>query len=246
MTALTITQPSSKALHKTQITNAFNLARKTILAALQKTDEARQKCLLAGQILCELKAICEHGEFMGMVEQIIPEVSHATVNMWMRAAANVVKALPAIDIEIEKLSLGEILSRPDEDLPESAKNHRQLWLNFISDKTIRECMDGVFVGGDDSHRIDRAINGKTKGGAGGDRKDFPLFVAVKLKDMGTHLSHWKKMNEVQKSEVITTAKAAILGDTHRLRNRNFNFQMWPDELCEAVAEALRERRAKRS
>lgn len=233
--ATTLTVASTKG--------AFQKLRTICLHALSTVDNARQACLAAGQMLNELKERCDKGDFMDSVAQAIPEISHDTVNIWMRAAANIARALPPVPdvIDVETLSISQILSTPDSELPAVALGWKQGWLDFTADKTIKECLNGVFVDGDDAHRTDRAINGKTKGGSGGDRKDFPLFVAVKLKDMGVHFSHWAGMNDTQKTEAKTAIVAAITGDALNLRKRNFNFAVWPEEICEVALEALKAR-----
>jgi hypothetical protein len=63
-----------------------------------------------------------------------------------------------------------------------------------------------------------------------------LFVAVKLKDMGVHFSHWNGMTEAQKTEAKTALMAAITGEPMNLRKRNFNFTVWPEEICEVASK----------
>lgn len=209
--------------------------RTVVMDALSSVDDARQKCMAAGQFLNELKEAHKHGDFMELVARTVPEISERTARDWMRAAANVLKALPmgAIDIEASV-----ILNTPDAELTEEQLEWKQGWFDFTNGKTIKECLNGVIVDGDEPHRIDRAINGKTKGGSGGDRKDFPLFSAVKLKDLGVHLSHWKNMSEAQRTEVKTTLMSAIAGESVTIRKRTFNFEIWPEELCEVAREAI--------
>ena len=225
--------------------------RTVLLDALASVDNARQKCIAAGQLLNELKATHGHGDFMELVLQTVPEISHDTAGRWMRAAANVLKALPpmaAIDIEASV-----ILATPDAELTKDQLEWKQGWFTFTDGKTIKECLNSVFVDGDEPHRIDRAINGKTKGGAGGDRKDFPLFVAVKLKDMGQHFGisvsrdgreqgHWKGMSEKQKTEIKSALVAAINGGELHLQGRKtFQFKRWPEDICRVMQDALRDR-----
>lgn len=261
--------------------------RNLVLGALGAVDDARRKCLAAGQALNEARVkFCQerdggNGRFLegnskgkicknpnvspfrhdaGTVEvthsdragfeaflaRIVPEIHVDTARRWMRAAGNVARALPpapgAIDVEAEVVAPSEILVTPDDELGEEAREWKQGWLDFTADKTIRECLEGVFVDGDDEHRVDRAINGKMKGGAGGDRKDFPFYVARHLADMGQHLSHWDGMSEVQRNEARTALVAAIQGDRMRLPGRpaQFNFRAWPLEFCAVAVEALRE------
>lgn len=222
--------------------HSFNPAqlKQLCLDALHACENAAQKCLAAGQALNEAKEY-SNGDFMETVAKLVPEVSHKTATTWMRAAANIARALPPMPDCLDIESISELLSTPDSELPAEALGWKQGWFDFTADKTIKECLNGVLVEGDDDHRIDRAINGKTKGGAGGDRKDFPLFVAVKLKDMGVHFSHWAGMTETQKTEAKTALVAAIKGEPMNLRKRNFNFAVWPDDICEVALEALRDR-----
>lgn len=217
--------------------------RTVVQEAIDAVEHATQKCLTAGQLLNDYKEKVGFGSFMEWRREAFPKISDDRFERWMRAAANVARALPApaIDVTSEVIPLSEIISTPDDELPAAALQWKQQWFEFTADKTIKECMEGVCVEGDEAHRADRAINGKTKGGAGGDRKDFPLFVAVKLKDMGAHFSHWEAMTQAQKAEVITNLSAAIKGEAVTLRKRTFNFSIWPDEVCEAVAEALKDR-----
>lgn len=213
--------------------------RPICLEALEACENASQKCLAAGQALNEAKEIC-NGDFMDLVAKELPEVTHRTATTWMRAAANIAKALPPVPDSID-IEASAILTLPDAELSDEAREWKQQWFDFTADKTIKECLNGVFVEGDEAHRVDRAVNGKTKGGAGGDRKDFPLFVAVKLKDMGVHFSHWSGMNTTQKAEALNALKSAITGEPINLRKRNFNFTPWPDEVCELALEALKAR-----
>jgi hypothetical protein len=232
-----------------QPTASLNLAatriREACLSALKARDDAVQKAISAGQLLNDFKDTIPHGTFMEWRQKYLPEISNDTAERWMRAASNVIKALPpvpdAIDVEV---SISQILTLPEAELSETQREWKQQWFDFTENKTIKECLAGVFVDGDAASRVDRAINGKTKGGAGGDRKDFPLFVAVKLKDMGAHFAHWRGMTETQRTEVKEVIRSAILGDASTLRGRNrkpFAFQTWPDEVCVVALEALKDR-----
>lgn len=236
--------------------------RELVNAALKAAGEASQKCLAAGQALNEMRERLAQPRVNGRFEetggngfedwirQNIPDVGLTTARTWMRAAANVVKALPPAPaagdiIDVEAISVSSILSTPSDELPEEARAWRQTWLDFTSHKTIKECLAGVFIDGDADHRVDRAINGKMKGGAGGDRKDFPLFVARKLRDAGVHMGHWEGMSAAQHNEVCAVVLAAISGDEVLLRGRNAGkpmaFEAWPLEVCAVVADACRER-----
>ena len=142
--------------------------------------------------------------------------------------------------------ISSILTTSDDELSTEDRKYKQAWLDFTADKTIKQCLDGVCVEGDDAHRVDRAVNGKTKGGAGQtDRKDFPLFIAVKLKDIAAHLNHFKSMTPGQQAEVMGILRAAILGDEVRLsrgqRGRLFKFGTWPEEFSRVAGDTIKER-----
>lgn len=227
--------------------------RKVVLDACFSLEEARQSCLAAGHALIEAREALDRrglgaGEdgFTEWVKKTIPEITLRTAQLWMRAAANVARALPpvpaddSIDVEVS-----EILTKPEEELTPDERKWRQQWLDFTKDKTIKDCLDGVLVDGDEGHRVDRAINGKTKGGAGGDRKDFPVFVMRKLKEVGSHLGHWDGMDANQRNEVLTVFTAAILGEFCSLHGRKTGkakFECgWPEEVCESVMAVLKKR-----
>jgi len=188
--------------------SSFRFARTAVIAALKHVDSSRQMCVQAGQLLRELKASIDHGDFTALLEQYIPEISEQTARTWMRAAESVTKALKFPDsIEIDSVvtPLSEIIGADRSKLTKQAQALAQQWFNFTEGKTIKDCIAGVVVDGDDAHRIDRAINGKTKGGAGGDRKDFPTFIGRKLSQLTTHLEHYKKFSapQLERTELLT-------------------------------------------
>ena len=220
----------------------INVVREALVAV----EGAKQKCLAAGQLLNDFKATLAHGEFLIWREKNLPEISADCCERWMRAAANIVRALPEGCIDVETISLSEVLSTPDHCLSAAHQKYKQAWLDFTNDKTIKECLNGVFVEGDEAHRVDRAINGKTMGGKGsGDRKDWSLFVAVKLDNLSVHLEHWSKMTHVQRSEIEQVVRAAILGEPTKLvRPHNkvgVGDKPWPLEFCKLVQDAVKQR-----
>ena len=181
--------------------------RSAVLDALQSVEFAKQKCILAGQMLLDEKLKIDHGDFQAYIAKTIPEISYDTAKVWMRAAGNVAKALPPMTIDVEsEVSVSSILSTPDKDLTTDQLKYKQAWFDFTADKTIKECLNSVMVYGDDSHRVDRAINGKTKGGKGGtkvaDRKEFERFTATKLGHITTFLTVRKKMAGTGKSKIV--------------------------------------------
>ena len=230
---------------------AIYLAEANIIGAVREAltavEGARQKCMAAGQLLNDFKATLHHGEFAVWREKNLPEVSDRTAQLWMRAAENIVKALPEGAIDVETISISEVLSTPDHCLSPANLKYKQAWLDFTNDKTIKECLNGVFVEGDEGHRVDRAINGKTMGGKGNvDRKDWPVFVAVKLNDITAHLAHWKKMSHIQRSEIEQAVRANILGEPTKLirgeLKRKVGFgKPWPVDFARLVLDAVKQR-----
>jgi hypothetical protein len=212
--------------------------RTVVLDALASVDTARQKCLIAGHLLNEEKARLPHGDFSDYVAKHIPEISHVTAWTWMRAAANVARALKfedSIEIEATTIPLSRLLSAPVDELSEAALEYRQQWLDFTADKTIKDCINSVMVDGDPGHRIDRAINGKTKGGTRGeDRKDWPTYIARHISDVTGLLGcneknrekRWTDMTPGQREKIQDALSTALV--------------KWPTPLLEHVAKQARE------
>jgi hypothetical protein len=224
--------------------------------------------MICGQLLAEQRAamsFCHDGKsstarnqhskgnhFTDWLADHCPEIGERTAYRWMELAercAGAVELGQALSIGnsvdgIEHLPLSHILTAPLEELPEAAREARQLLFDFTSGKTMKECLAGVVVEGDDAHRITRAHNGanakQTKGDA---RKDYPLFTAVKLKDISSHLSGWDRKSDTAKAELLNVIRHAIIGEPLKLPGRGsvFNFAMWPEEFCQIALEALRER-----
>jgi hypothetical protein len=184
--------------------------REVVHEAVIATNDAVRKCLAAGQALNEARSTFSrarghHGRlasyddgdgFMEWVAKNIPEIHHDTANRWMKAAARVLNAIGDGSlaargeyIDIEGIPVSEILARPADELPEACRTWRQSWFDFTADKTIKDCLSEVCVGGEETTNLGRAIAGKTRPGAGdgGDRKDYPAFVRRKLKEMAEHL-----------------------------------------------------------
>jgi hypothetical protein len=239
------------------------IVRAAVVSALAAVDNARQQCIIAGYLLNEAKSHLfgrvassllpsangrnQHSDSPGWHEWLevnVPEVSRQTAETWMRAAANVAKALASdttYDIEAEAIPMSRLLTAPVEELSDAAREYRQAWFDFTADKTIKDCLNAVTVDGDPAHRTDRAINGKTKGGKGGDRKAFERFAVIKLRELNEHLSHWKTMSALQRAEITAAFVAALGGGEVKpaWSSVPVKFDLWPADLCEAMAEALR-------
>lgn len=230
-----INQLATKVGMGHQNESSFRFAREVCLAALKHVDESRQQCVRAGQILRELKASSDHGDFEALLEKNIPEISAQTARTWMRAAESVTKALKmpdSIDVDSVVTPLSQIIGGDPATMSPDARKLQQAWFDFTEGKTIKDCIAGVVVDGDASSRIDRAINGKTKGGKGNvDRKDFPTFIGKKLSDLSTHLEHYKKFSAPQLERTEFLFRQAIA--------------KWPSGVLELVVKEAREELKKR-
>ena len=236
-----------------------------ILDAVEAVDNARQKCMAAGHALNEAQSKLAHPRgnqgrfkegddgFLEWLSKAVPEISTRTAQYWMEAARNILKALPPISgpgnkadgysyIDVEGIPVSEVLSRREADLPASVRAWRQTWLDFTADKTIKQCVAGVFLDDDAqaSRRLLNAINGKTshRAGGGGDRKDYPTFITRKLRQITGHVvtrknrhspASWREIDADQRSKICLSFDLAI--------------STWPKWLLEIVeASAKRELR----
>jgi hypothetical protein len=223
-------------------------AKQACILANETVKKAVEKCVFAGHALIEWKNGYEHGTFLEMLEKL-QEVSVRTAQRYMVAARNVTKAIgepPVNESGHEGLTITEILETADDELPADLREWKAKWFTFLTRRTVNECIAGVMVDGDEAHRIERAINGSTKGGAGGDRKDFSMFVARKLGHACAHLGHWEGMTESQRSEIKLVVAAAIGGGEQMLKRDGktqwVKFEEgWPEEVCVAALEAIKDR-----
>ena len=171
--------------------------------ALASFEVSRQKCLLAGQMLIEIKPLIPHGQFQSYIERNFPRIAYPTANRWMAAAENIVKFLPppesmVLDISVLLTSDAAKLSAPD-------AKYKQMLLDLNGNTTLKDAANGVFNEGDEAHRIKRAVNGKIKGGKGTiDRKDFPTFIGRKLSDLSTHLRGYNAFTapQLERTELL--------------------------------------------
>lgn len=207
--------------------------------ALHAVERTRPKCLVAGAMLNDVQERLKHGQFEAWVRAHLPEIAERTARCWARAAANVLRALPPLprgDTERE-CSVSAVLSAPEAELSEPARQWRRRWHEFTADKTIKQCLEGVFVDGDPEHRVDRAINGKVLGGRGNDqaadRKAFDVFVARHLAAITNMLTYRKKMGgaRVRLERQLTPEQRSriTLSATEHL-------EAWPRWLVEALVE----------
>jgi hypothetical protein len=252
---------TAKALAKLALT------KRACELASDSTTRATRDCLIAGQLLVELRedivqersegrfggAVCipsekgnkslnslrnsplyhdvttvGNGSWESFLESNFT-VSRMSAWRWMRAAENVLEVLPEVpELGWDGMSAGEILATGGNGLKsDAAREWQQAWLELTAKITLK----GALVG----------IGGALTGGTGGDRKDYPLFIARKFKHVGTFLGHWDTMTEHQRATVVTVLRDSILGEEAKVGKERFRFAGWPEDVCRVVAEAAKER-----
>lgn len=169
---------------------------------------AVNKALYLGALLLEAKAIVVHGDFLAWRRDAVPGLSDDRAERYMKAAENTLKqvALPAgMDVPIS-----DVISLPAGELQGTALEAQQLIFDFTAGKTIKDCLAGVVVDGDEPHRITRAANGKKLGGTKGEnRKDWPEFIGRHLSDISSHLKNWQQFSPAQVEATFTKYDSAI-------------------------------------
>ena len=203
----------------------IQMINRAIDDALASFETSRQKCLIAGQMLIEVKPSIPHNQFQNYIERNFPKIVYRTAARWMAAAENITKFLPpptglAVDISVLLTTDAAKLS------PANAK-YKQMLLDLNGNTTLKDAANGVFNEGDEAHRITRAVNGKTKGGKGTvDRKDFPTFIGRKLSDLSTHLRGYQQFSvpQLERTELLFKQ----------------NVTKWPSPVLELVAKLVRE------
>jgi hypothetical protein len=215
----------SKVNLENQIGHVANLNADRIRIAYAEArdyaEHAVERAIFCGQLLNEAKAASGHGNFMDWLTRNIPEIPHRTATRWMAAAESVMLAvkLPSL---ITDTPMSVILSSPVDELDDDAQAARQLVFDFLQGKTLRDCIEGVIVGGDDPSAITRSHNGRSLGGAGGDRKDFPVFVARAFDKIASHLD--RDLPASQQVKIQAAVQAAV--------------QTWPRWILEVAKEAV--------
>ena len=253
------------------VVSVIETLREVVMKALVSTSRAVRDCLAAGQALNEARAAFSRrrgqgGEFAEwddgngwaeFVKKNLPEISDETARRWMKAAANVMRVVgdgqwqnsAGQVIDVEAISFSKILATADDELSADSREWKQTWMDFTERKTIKECLAGVFVEGDESSRSERAMNGLTaRQTSGAERRDYPEFALRKLRHLSRFFGSWSTMTEHQRTEIKSEFVAAICGEEFKLRGRPgeehfkaVEFEAWPVELCEVAMEALRAR-----
>jgi len=187
------------------------------------------------------------------------EISQRTAYNWMAAANRVMAHLLEIhhtnvpvwiELDGERHLISAVLTMPDGQATEAMRTFQATFNMFLTDKTLTEAAACVLQGTDPDSRITRAANGKRKGGKGGDRKDFALFIGRKLEGISIHFRFWKNMPEQRRSEIKTVISNMILGEETKLGGRHRIIRpakskgqtvLWPEDVCEVALDALRQR-----
>lgn len=197
--------------------------------AQSSAQNAVQKALICGQLIVEQRDSImgaqsfdrtkpESTKFDFWMEKNCQLIPRRTCYRWMQLAERVMDACSLHGGEEIPISMA--LSAPTDELPIEARELRQAVFDFIDGKTMKECLAGVVVEGDEAHRITRAHNGATKGGAGGNRKNFVGFTAVKLRHISTFVAH--DLTAAEQAKIVASFGAAI--------------EKWPKWLVKPLAE----------
>lgn len=205
-------------------TAAIDTIRAAIDDAMSAAEVAVNKAIHVGQLLIETKPTVGHGNFQEFIREHFPRISYDTAHRWMQAAERTVAAI-GLDASTIDVPISALLITSGEELSLESRKAQQTLFEFMADKTIKDCTAGVVRDGDEPHRITRAANGKKLGGSKGeDRKDFPKFIRVHLRDVNAHLKTWKNFTPAQR-------------DATRLHFTEF-FEAMPDTLALEARELL--------
>ena len=237
------------------VVSVIETLRDIVHQALVTTNRAVRDCLAAGQALNEARAEFSRGRGLGgafaewddgngwteFIEKNLPEISERTAQRWMKAAANVMRVVgdgqwqnsAGQVIDVEATPFSQILATADDELSADSRELKQVWMDFTERKTIKECLAGVFVEGDDSSRSDRAMNGLTaRQTSGAERRDYPAFITRKLKEMTEHLvvkgtrnsaPHAREIEADQRAKIMAAFDGAM--------------SVWPQWLLEMLRSA---------
>lgn len=187
------------------------------------------------------------------------DIPERTARRWMEMAERVcVQALAKflskeaiergyIDIE-STVSFSQAMTMPVKELPPAAQEARQLLFDFVADKTMKECMAKVMMGDSEASAVTRAHNGKNSKNAGGgyDPKQYALFVAQNIIPLQANVLACHKLREKlpkQWSEIESHLRVMIEGGSLPTKDAKIKVDVkgWPRDLCELVADILKER-----
>ena len=237
------TLPEMKIIHhqnpaKYETPEVLECLRIAINDALDSIETSRQKCLIAGQMLNEVQSSLPHGQFQQWLQKHFPQIPDRTARRWALASANIIKVLPSAPVDIE-VSL--LLSSPDQELTQPQKEYKQAWFDLTNGKTIKECITGSFVEGEDPAHLGRVLNGKVKGGVGKqkDRKAFEKFAATKLQHLTTFLTSQKKSRLTGKKHVVGWRKLSPVQQSNIGTAFSLFLESAPPWLLELLADKIK-------
>jgi hypothetical protein len=189
---------------------------------------AREKYHRVGLMLIEAKNAVGHGNFQVWAETNLPDVPHRTLTRWMEAAQSAL-TITKLPLKISDgrggvIDISSVVSSavPD-NLGEEAREARQLYLDFIGDKTLQDCVDAAAIYGEKPTKMRRAVGGLSGGYKGEDRKAFDAFIARDLRRIGSHLRH--NLSPGQMTRICGAFDAAAKG--------------WPREVLQIISETAK-------
>ena len=182
---------------------AIALIRAEVDLVQDMAEQTVARAIRVGHLLIETKPLLGHGNFQEWIEEEFPRLPYRTAARWMQAAERMLAAT-GIQPHLLCAPMSELLA-PDAPAGANAESleARQMIFDFMRDKTIKDCLAAVVVDGDEPHRITRAANGRKLGGSRGeDRKDWPKYIGIHLKDITAHLKSYKSFTPAQVESVI--------------------------------------------
>ncbi len=241
-----------------QVKNAVETAKK---AGIHYTIRA----LIAGQTLLEYRAAVNYKSHGGTVkvnknksssevkrgfDDVLESLSIArtTGYRWMEAAQRVAGAVwphrpPAlqdnglVQIGGSLVRISALIDPASDSASEAEADERDRYFALIADKTLKDCLRGIIIDGNDAHAFTRAHNGQRANGAGFNgksRKDFATFMAGHAKLLFGHASHWENMPQPDRTR-------ALAGMMAHAEKAPFEFL---DVYCEHLLAVRRDRREK--
>lgn len=214
---------------------------KRILEAYAGVESAKQtavdRALICGQLLLEQREAIDGAQsfdrnksdkskFDFWMEKYCQEIPRRTAYRYMELAVKVVAYSGLVlDVDAKVSPLSMALTAPASELGKKELEWRQMLFEFTKGKTMKECLAGVVVEGDEAHRITRAHNGRNAKGAGGggNRKNFVGFTATKLRHITTFLGN--KLSPAEETKIGASFCASI--------------KKWPRWLVQVIAEEAR-------
>jgi len=244
-----------------------------ILDAFQTAEKAKvlfvHKAVIAGQMLREQaqefynsrdgnyrnRDIPKEEQFGLWLSTECPSISKTTAYNWMAAAERVMGQLleihhsnTPVEIELggERYFISTVLTMPDADCTDAMRTFQGTFNTFLADKTLAEATAGALCGAEE-HRIDRAANGKRKGGTRGeDRRAYAKFLAVHFKEMTQCINRWDKFiaeNPSEHARMTEVIRAVVLGGNFKIeeKGRPVDFKGWPKSFSDLMLGVLKER-----